>query len=270
MYIGAIIKEKAIDWLTTTTYPRLTNLKKEGFLIWHHGRCGSTVLGNMLRQHPQVRMYGERFERYARMQRQRPNFAADLKWLQMLSGQHLTGFEIKGLPCQQLPHLEVGLDGFLQTIRELGFERGVFLDRRNTLRKIVSVQIVDQGIRKSYNSRKSSPLKGKVVIDLNRVRILGKYASLLEMLDYINSETEAARQIMKEHYDFLPLFYEDHIQEDPNNAYKAVQEHLFLSPYDAQVKLKRVNTKSLKEIIGNFDEVADLLSGTEYAWMLES
>lgn len=255
--------------LIAAAYPLLPSGKRKGVFMWHHGRCGSTVLGCILNQHPGIRWRGEIYEPYAEAGIPRPNFRDDLKYAQIECGRKLPGIEIKGLPSQHLPTLGISLGQFAEAVRELGFSHCVFLDRRNTLRKLLSVQIVDQGLRGTYHmANKETALAGRLKIDLQRVRIQGKYAPLLDMIRHIDEETEKARQIVREYFDFLPLYYEDHIEADPLVAYREILSHLQLPHHDAEVTLKRINVKTLQELVENHRDVEDLLAGTKYEWML--
>jgi hypothetical protein len=257
--------------LLASAYPLFPSDKRKGVFMWHHGRCGSTVLGRILNQHPGIRWRGEIYEPYAEAGIPRPNFRDDLRYAQLECGRKLPGIELKGLPSQHLPTLGTSLEQFVETIREHGFSHCVFLDRRNTLRKLMSVQIVDQGLRNSYHmSNKETALDGRLKIDLQRVRIQGKYAPLLDMLRHIDEETEKARELVSRYYAFLPLYYEDHIEADPLVAYRAILAHLGLPYHDAAIPLKRINVKALHELIENYAEVEDLLAGTKYEWMLTS
>lgn len=258
--------------LLAATYPLFSADTHKGIFMWHHGRCGSTVLGRMLNQHPGIDWAGEIYQPYAEAGIARRNFQDDLKFMQIVAGRKLPGIELKGLPTQHLPTLGVTLMQFLEIIRALGFSHGIFLDRRNTLRKLISVQIVDQGLRAGYHliPGKESALKGRLKIDIQRVRIQGKYAPLLEMIQHIDEETEKARHLVGEYFDFLPLDYEDHIEANPAVAYEKVLKHLGLPHHDAEVTLKRINVKSLQELVENYQDVEDCLAGTKYEWMLSS
>jgi hypothetical protein len=255
--------------LLASAYPLFPADKRKGVFMWHHGRCGSTVLGQILNQHPGIRWRGEIYERYAEAGTPRPNFRDDLKYAQIECGRKLPGFELKGLPSQHLPTLGVSLGQFMDAVREHGFSHCVFLDRRNTLRKLISVQIVDQGLRSAYHmSGKETALSGRLKIDVQHVRIQGKYAPLLDMIRHIDEETEKARHLVREYFDFLPLYYEDHIEADPLVAYREILAHLGLPDHDANVPLKRINVKTLQELVENHQEVEDLLTGTKYEWMV--
>jgi hypothetical protein len=69
--------------------------------------------------------------------------------------------------------------------------------------------------------------------------------------------------------DVLQLTYEDDILKDPRIAYRRVCGYLGLEPCPAFVRHARSNPFRLDEIIENYDEVKQALSGTEFEWMLE-
>ena len=69
--------------------------------------------------------------------------------------------------------------------------------------------------------------------------------------------------------DVLELSYEDDIAEDPRAAYARVCTWLGLEVVPAEPDLRRTNPRALREVISNWDEVANGLAGTPYAWMLE-
>src|SRR5262245_20054878 len=129
------LSRHAVITALATAYPLVSSSKREGIFMWHHGRCGSTVLGDLLDQHPAIRWYGEIFEGYALRHARRTRFRDDLRYVQVASGKRAPGIEIKGLPCQHLPTLDVSLRRFVEAIVACGFSRCIFLHRRNILRK---------------------------------------------------------------------------------------------------------------------------------------
>lgn len=273
--------------------PLLPATTRRGVVMWHQGRCGSTVLGELLNQHPDVRWLGEVFHRYQRVNMARPQFARDLRSAQVRAGRRVAGVELKGLSGQQLAVLGVDLDGFIDVAKATGFTACVFLTRRNTLRRIVSVQIMASGLRTTLNmsAGSSEQLRGSLTLPVGPIQVRGqlasllsitaadgspatpnhpRYGSLLEMIDTIGRETHEARARVGARYpDVVDLCYEDHIESDPRVAYSMVCEHLGLPNYPAQVTLQRINTRPLREVIANFDAVADLLRGTDHEWMLD-
>ena len=162
----------------------------------------------------------------------------------------------------------VTLGQFLDVVREYGFSQCIFLDRRNILRRLLSAQIVDQGLRRTYYmSEKQPPLSGRLSIDVQRFRINDHYMPLLDMIRYIEEETEKARHLVSKYFNPVPIYYEDHIETDPRIAYREVLAQLGLPHHEANVTLKRINVKTLQELVENYQEVEDLLAGTKYEWM---
>ena len=66
----------------------------------------------------------------------------------------------------------------------------------------------------------------------------------------------------------LQLTYEEHISIDPTVGYRAVCDFLGLQAPPVVMRLRKTNPFPLQDIVQNWDEVVDALSGTEYAWML--
>jgi hypothetical protein len=243
---------------------------RRGILLWHHGRCGSSVLSRLLDQHPDISWHRELYRRYTVKGIDRPNFLDDIHRVRAKSTEPFYGIELKGLPSQHLQRLGVDLERFVDAIRPEGFEHAIFLHRRNILRKLISVQIVDQGLRDSFQLAADSAdeLKGKLTIDVNQVRIVGRLAPLLDMIEYIDTESQKAQQVLAAQFDLLSLYYEDDIEQDPLDAYAKVCAYLGLPPADAHVLMKRINTKPLGELVTNAGEIEDMLAGTPYEWML--
>lgn len=264
--IPRYIKVKAL----APFYPFVRPGKQTGIFMWHHGRCGSTVLGNLLNQRPDVRWHGEIFERYAVRGMHRARFRDDLMFTQVTSQKRSPGIEIKGLPCQHLSSLGLTLDQFVQVIEEHGFHQCVFLHRRNILRKLISVQILERGLVPSSGLAAGSQagVQGRLTVDTQRVCIQGKHAPLLEMIRYIDEETAAASQILESRFEVLSLNYEDDVQDDPLVAYEKLCKHLGLEHCAVDVRLRRINTKDVPDLVQNYGEVEDVLSGTPYEWML--
>ncbi|MGF1480774.1 MAG: hypothetical protein ACFB4I_15030 [Cyanophyceae cyanobacterium] len=89
------------------------------------------------------------------------------------------------------------------------------------------------------------------------------------MIEYIDEESEKALHILKNYFRILTISYEEDIEDDPKIAYQKACSFLNLSKFDdVKVKRKRINTMKNKDLITNFNEIEDLLSGTKYEWML--
>ena len=107
----------------------------------HVGRCGSTVLGNLLDQHPKVRWDGEiYFNEWWLNNLQFKSFdnRKFLKRRMWVSGRKYYGFELKFLPNQQLAIIQADLPEVISQFRDAGVTRFLILDRRNYLRMFMS------------------------------------------------------------------------------------------------------------------------------------
>lgn len=82
------------------------------------------------------------------------------------------------------------------------------------------------------------------------------------MIDYIAEARQRGER-------WLHLVYEDDIEQSPKVAYEKVCEFLGVKAIEVEYRLQRLNPQPLSEIIENFDEVREYLSGTRYEAMLE-
>ncbi|MEN8239769.1 MAG: hypothetical protein ABFR53_11285, partial [Actinomycetota bacterium] len=82
------------------------------------------------------------------------------------------------------------------------------------------------------------------------------------------AEGERALRELLPPSDTLWLTYEDDIERDPSIAYRRVCGLFGVTPSDSEPALAQTNPFPMEEIIDNYDEIYELLDGTEYAWML--
>ena len=239
-----------------------------GVFMFHQGRCGSTVLSRLLGAHPRLTACSEIFETPYQCGRLPAPAGTMLraKRVQAFPGRAIV--EAKFFECQHLSLLGVGLEDFVGLVRASGYREFIVLDRRNYLKKIVSSGLaVARGQRYHYAAGEAIP-EIKVEIDLNRVGILGKQAPMLEMFAYMDAQYARLRAELAGE-DMLELSYEEDIAESPLAAYAKVCSWLGLEAPAAEPDLRRTNPHPLREVIGNWDEIAAALAGTRYAWMLE-
>jgi hypothetical protein len=67
----------------------------------------------------------------------------------------------------------------------------------------------------------------------------------------------------------LHLTYEDDVAVDPFKAYVSVCDFIGATSEGVRPGLDRTGAERLESIVSNYDEIVALLSGTEYAWMLD-
>jgi hypothetical protein len=99
--------------------------------------------------------------------------------------------------------------------------------------------------------------------------LAGRYPDLLAQFAGIEAFYDELRRL---HSDdpMLELTYEQHIEPDPRFGYEKVAEFIQLRPFTPDVRVSRINTRTVRECVTNFDDVANLLGPTRYAWMLDT
>lgn len=240
--------------------------------MFHIGRCGSTVLTELVEQHPRVYWDGETYDRVFRelkrqgVDRRTSGFLPVEYVLDRLerSGSRWFGFDLKPYHSTEFG---VPIEDYIAGLRAGGVDHFVRLERRNYLRKAVST--VNGARRDSYHRRKGervglSPLHldpTDVFLDVYPGSLLEHFERYDDWYRRFDHSTAGAR--------VLRLSYEDHIETDPRVAAAEVLRFLDLEPGALEVTLRRMNPEPLHELLSNYDEVASYLDGTPYAWMPE-
>lgn len=250
-----------------------------GFVNWHVGRCGSSVLGSLLSQHPSIGYSNEIYSRY--MPRRRvsssiPTIDSVLKEAEQASlGCELHFFEVKHLPDQNLGlYPELKVQDWLNLFFARGYKHHLLMRRRNGLRRILShLRAAQSG---QYVLGASSVLAHGSPITVPLGEIVHGFASrtLLGWLE----EYERGHKVMRDcllamrhsypDFSWLELVYEDQIEPDPYIAYRDVCSFMELPVVDVHLQQKKINPGCLTDLIANYEEVRDCLSPTCFAWML--
>jgi LPS sulfotransferase NodH len=239
--------------------------------MFHTGRCGSTVLGNMLNQNPEISWAGEIFEdmrkryRNYRWRKEKP-----LKILEIIMYSkkcNFFGFETKSMQEQHLrpQWIDMDLIDYIGALSKLGFKKFIILRRRNYLKRAMSATVGFQtGIWHQKKDKKADPIK--VNIDINNFRIGNTSKHLLQHFRDLDQHYLELNSILKEN-SLLNLIYEDDIQDNPIAAYNKICDFLKIEPFPVQIKHKKTNPFKMSEVIQNLDEVKNALRNTKYEWM---
>ena len=252
--------------------PLLAPFRAGAVVMFHTGRCGSTVLADMLGQHRGVLWEGELYQRFFHIwarqgKRVDPlRFHVDpvelLRRRQSRSGLRYYGLEVKFF------HLRIAgyeLETFVAALDPLGFRHFVSLERRNQLRAIVSSLV---GGEVGYHRRGAAPATlHRVTLDPARVAIDRETRPLLAYLEDYEERFAALRRVLPPRAT-LHLVYEDDIRDDPRVAYRRLCEFLALEAKAPTINYDRTNPFALEEMLANFDEVAAALRDTRFEWML--
>ena len=249
-----------------------SNRKGPNLVMYHVGRSGSTVLGDLLDQHPDLHWDKEvlldlRVKRYARLVPFRKRIINDpikiIHWRMLLSDKRRFGFET--MP-HHLEPFGLGMPEYLLRLRSLNFRHVIILKRENSLRLIVSYLKARQGQWHSFHKSPSPGGKTSIAIQIDDVFGYGR--SLQQNLDYFSNFHEGIDSNLPD-YEILYLTYEKDIALNPLIAYEKCCQFLNLNPFqDVSVRLKKLNPFPLRAMIENYEEVEKNLVGTRYEWML--
>lgn len=254
--------------------PVLTPFRPGNVIMFHIGRCGSTVVANQLRQHPRIdwawEMYEPIFSKWRRdnagveVVGEMPEDAIDiLRRNSRLAIHHYFGFEMKPYHFRLIGYSP---ESYLQYFESLGPANYIILDRKNRLRKIISSIIAHQKDKYHIGGKTKSRLK-PVTINLDNVEIDFDAKPLLAYLSDYDQQFNALESLL-EGKRLLRLSYEQDIQEDPRIAYLRICEFLGLQPGNVSVNYSKTNPFPVRDMIENFEEVNEALYGTPYEWML--
>lgn len=253
-------------------------LRRRGVVtMLHTRRCGSTVLGRLLDQHPQLVWAGEIYDvqfsqyekKYGGIEEIRELPPLDLlhsKVRELRSGYY--GFDIT---FRHVEELHVKLGDYIDLLARQGkCQHFVVLERKNLLRAIVSGAI--SHMTKVYHIPIDDEARqNRVTLDPHNVSTSRRddwVLSLHDTIDYFQKKYEEVRRDL-EGRNALYLTYEDDILEDPCRAYRKCCDFIGLQPAEAEVQLRRVNPHPLSEILENYEEVAAAIRGTKFEWMLD-
>lgn len=254
--------------------PLKLRLRKANVCMFHPGRVGSTVVGDLLRQHPKIHWADEvywslmeRVEQRTSNETVRPRDEDYLRVMQQrIRDAHspIFGAEVQ---FWHLAAYGVNPATFVDDLEKIHFEHFIIQNRRNLLRSIVS------GRRSGREGRWHQTIDEKSVprpIHLDPQMVFpGRQAIGLRRAFAAIESNDLRIERALEGRNMLRLTYEDDIEQDPLVAYDKVCAFLGVKAPQVKVRLGRTNPFPMRQMIQNFDEVADVLRGTRHEWMLE-
>lgn len=241
----------------------------------HIGRCGSTVVAKLLAQHGQIFWANELYEPiFKQWDRLNPDFTQPgvmamppIEYLKLSiskSNAKTYGFEIKPYHFRLI---KIPFEEYIKEIERLGFKHFILLDRKNKLRKIISsIKAKESGV---YHLEKGSkPQFQKINISLDNIQIDHESKSLLSFINDYIKDINFIDNILKDK-NLLKLSYEEDIEKDPMNAYGKICDFIGVKNLNPTISLAKTTPFSIKELVDNYDEVANYLNFSSHAWMLE-
>lgn len=255
--------------------PVLTPLRPANMVMFHIGRCGSTVLSTLLRQHKNMfwasEYYVQVFRDWERanggqeIKGEMPEDAIEMLKKSMRHAMHrYYGFEIKPFHFQLIDY---SMESFVDKLDGLGFRHYIILDRKNRLRKIVSSALAHADRVKYHQGKEAGAKLKQIHLNVDRIEIDYASKSLLQFLSDYDEQFVSLKNLL-ESRNYLSLTYEEDVQEDPRVGYRRICEYTGMRSKDISAQLSRTNPFPVKDMIANFEEVEAVLKGTDYQWML--
>lgn len=240
---------------------------------FHTSRVGSTVLGDLLGQHPRVLWAGEVLWQDHALRKQQP-IDAPFKPIHnprrvIRHRMHAAGLRTFGMELQygDLAMYDLTLERVLPWLTRNHFTHFIVQHRRNTLRQITSSAILFQRDKWRQKAGETTRLT-QVTLDPEGLIYHRKRRGLLELIEQIHRWHDQTLALLRDRR-LLTLIYEDDIEADPRVAYRKACDFLDIDPADVAVRDTKMNPFPLREMIENYDQIAALLRDTPHAWMLE-
>jgi hypothetical protein len=114
---------------------------RTGIIFFHQGRCGSSVVADLLGRHPKISSNGEIFNRYMKKKRLPTRFENMLRMRRALSFPDYAVVEVKYFGCQHLGLIGISINDFVDAAKQCGFRKFIILNRHNYLKQIVSSKV---------------------------------------------------------------------------------------------------------------------------------
>ncbi len=260
----------------------------EKFAVIAKMRSGSQFFESILNAHPDIYCYGEVFSSGSEMTPNKRNFYSF--WLDRIKEDNKNVFplyksEIIGefltylytdLPKKKAIGIDIkyfqleleNLQFLLQPIKQHNVKI-IHLIRRNILKHYISIYLhLNRGLygRKMHDTIKVEPVKVEV-----KPTIIDELNKLKESRDYY-------AKLLSRNFEYFELYYEDfseNADQDLNTIMPNVLNQVFdflniqNRDYDLRSKLKKTNPAKLCDLIANYDETVNILSGTKWEYLLD-
>jgi LPS sulfotransferase NodH len=223
------------------------------FVVFAQGRTGSTLLGDLLRSHPEIYFADELLAAPVRSPRLT---VARTRWRH---ARHAVGFHVKIYQLSDV-HGISDAGGWLHGMHRHGW-RVVALRRENLLRQVLSNMTAQ--LTNRYEDRSG---EGEFI----RVRPHVNPDELLHWIG-VRAAVGADEAAALEGVPHLALTYERDLQDSASwqSTTDRVFDHLDLPSVPVASNLRRQNDGELSSLIANYGEVEAAVGRTEYARFLD-
>lgn len=163
--------------------------------------------------------------------------------------------------------LGMSLDSTVRLLQDLGFSKFIVLERRNHLRRFISSRSSMARGKLHLNKGEAAERKA-VTLDPDCTGMSRDREPLLERLRVDCEEMEQLLALTAP-LDSLHLVYEEDVLADPSVGYERVCRFLGVAPAAAEPGTVRTSPFPVAEMLENHEQVASILAGTDYEWMLD-
>lgn len=252
---------------------RVSASKSPGIIaMFHIGRCGSTVLGNLLDQHEKIFWDGEIY--YQQWQEadlklepfDNSNF---VKRRALSAGSRYYGFDIKFLEHQHLAIAQLELNKLISEFKKSGATHFIILRRENHLRTLISWMVGRARKQHHIRSQESATeTRVKLKVEGFSFGVVPVKRSLVEWFQHIDESYSCLLEELRGQH-VLEISYENDIRDNPQVAYQRCCKFLKVGEAPAEVQFSRTNPFPVHQLLENPDEVREALKGSSYEWMLD-
>jgi hypothetical protein len=243
-------------------------MKVTNAVMFHIGRCGSTVLSNMLNQNPAVQCEGEIFNPLMANFENKfiPNINDIIIDVKNRKDLPIQLFEIKFLEAQHLSLFNINLKEMLDILLSHGFNHFIILERKNYLKRMISHCVAQE--TKIYHIEKNSSAKlHQIYLNSQAIKVGTRIQSLLEWFEIFEQSYSELRFLTK-NFPTLNLFYEEDVEKDVQKGYLKICSFFEIAPVNVQCPFIKTNPFSLSETLMNYHEIQELMNENNLQGML--
>ena len=264
---------RRLSWQIARTRGSFSADKRPGVvLMLHVGRCGSTVLANLLAQDPDIHWDAKLHRKARDLYGERLKQMNHKDWLAQqfsISGDRYYGFEFKILQDQYPDMAGLTLAEFLEQCREIGVTHYILLVRRNTLRHVISHYASRN--RGNWHFKKGETAKAQqFALDLDHVTTGSAPGRGIET--YMRQVDAAHAEALTLLGDAPVLEIEDETdigEKGARFAYEKSCRFLNKEPAEVSIRNRKANPFPISSTLSNYDDLVARIAGTEFEWMLE-
>ena len=257
--------DKLQNWLSASKRKPATRC-----CCFHFGRCGSTLLGNMLAAHPEVDWRGELLHPLHEKTDQLPPVDQPTELITApmnASRRPVFGFEAK---FQHLDGngLRMSLGRFVDFLVDNGFEKFVVLKRQNYLRQAISVARGQQTGNWHQQTGQMHAAPPAIKLDVDAISLGGTNRDIVDAFRFLDTTYSEARECFMERIlDVLEIDYERDLESDPQSGFAIVSQYLGIADSLGRSSVQKIGGGPIEQLVSNFDEIQQRLGKTEYQWM---